>query len=117
MARCDRSLHWVRAERLANPFGTLERGETAADENAVPTGAILIEQQDWLSRGPDPRPQARRLDLHQTDQAVDFRLIRNELGQDAAETERLLAKRRAHPVLTGRRRVAPVEHQIDDLQH
>ena len=61
--------------------------------------------------------EARRLDLHQRDQAVDLRLLRSELGQDAAEAQRVLAQRRPHPVVAGGRRVAFVEDEVDDLEH
>src|SRR5262245_46417333 len=48
---------------------------------------------------------------------MDLRLVWNELGHDAAETQRLLAECGAHPFVTGGRRVTLVEHQVDDLQH
>src|SRR5258707_4846295 len=43
------------------------------------------------------RPRARRLDLHERDQAVNLRLPRSELGQDTPETQRVLAECRPHP--------------------
>src|SRR5439155_335531 len=64
-----------------------------------------------------PRPRARCLDLHARDEAVDLRLLRNQLGEGAAETERVLAERRSHPVVTGGRGVALVEDEVDDLEH
>src|SRR6266850_7778206 len=48
---------------------------------------------------------------------MDFRLLRNQLGHDAAEAQRLLAQRGPHPVLARGRRVAFVENQIDDFEH
>ena len=42
---------------------------------------------------------------------------RRQLGEDAAEPQRVLAQRRAHPVVAGGRRVALVEDQVDDLEH
>ena len=48
---------------------------------------------------------------------MDLRLLRSELGQDAAETQRVLAERRSHPVVAGGRRVALVEDEVDDLEH
>ena len=50
-------------------------------------------------------------------QAVHLGLARRELGEDAAETQRVLAQRRSHPVVAGGRRVAFVEDQVDDLEH
>jgi hypothetical protein len=48
---------------------------------------------------------------------VDLRLRRRELGQDAAETQRVLAKRRSHPVITGSGRVALVEDEVHHPEH
>src|SRR5204863_4819202 len=95
----------------------LERRETATDEDLVPERPVLIEQQHGLARWPEPRPRARRLDLHERDQAVDLRLRRHEPGQDAAEAKRVLAEGGSHPVVTGGRRVALVEDEVDDLEH
>src|SRR6266446_10630455 len=84
----DRGLERIRTEPSAELLGALERGETAAHEQVIPARAVLIEQEDRLARRADPRERARRLDLHQRDEAVDLGLIRNELGHDAAETQR-----------------------------
>ena len=48
---------------------------------------------------------------------MDLGLLRSKLGQDAAETQRILAERRPHPVVAGGRRVAFVEDEVDDLEH
>ena len=48
---------------------------------------------------------------------VDLRLARHQPGEDAAEAQGVLAQLRAHPVVAGRRRVALVEDQVDDLEH
>ena len=113
----DRGLQRVRPERAAERLGALERREAAADEQLVPARAVLIEQQDRLARRPDPRAQPRRLDLHQRDQAVHLGLVGHQLGQDAAEPQRVLAQRRPHPVVAGGRRVALVEDEVDHLEH
>ena len=47
-------------------------GEAAMDEELVPLGAVLIEEQDWFAGGGDAGAGARGLDLHEGDQAVDF---------------------------------------------
>ena len=67
--------------------------------------------------GPTRALRARRLDLHERDEAVNFGLLRSELGQDAPETQRVLAERGPHPVVTGGRRVAFVEDEVDDFEH
>src|SRR4029078_2916772 len=48
---------------------------------------------------------------------MHLRLGRRQLGEDAAEPQRLLAQLRAHPVIAGGRRVPLVEDQVDDRQH
>ncbi len=47
---------------------------------------------------------------------MGLRLLRHELGQNTSESQCVLAERRPHPVVTGRRRVALVEDQINDFQ-
>ena len=44
-------------------------------------------------------------------------LAGRELRQNAAESQRVLAERRAHPVVTRGRRVAFVEDEVDDAEH
>src|SRR5205823_6642188 len=98
----DRSLENVRAACAPELSGTLERGQTATDEELIPKPAVLIEQQDGLSRRSHACPSARGLDFHQSDQAVDLGFPRYELGQDTAEPQRVLAERGAHPIVAGR---------------
>src|SRR5712691_8009898 len=112
----NRSLQGVRAKHSAKLFGTLECCEATMDEELIPKRAILVEEQDRLSRRADSRVEPRRLDLHQCDEAMDLRLNRKELGQDTAKTERILAELRSYPVVTGGRRVAFVEDEIDDAE-
>lgn len=99
----DRGLQRIRSQRTPEHLGTLNRRETTTDQQLIPACTVLIEEQDGLSRRADPGAQAGRLDFHQPDEAVDLRLRRHELGQDSAETQRLLAERRTHPVVTGGR--------------
>src|SRR6266581_7038516 len=113
----DRRLECIRTEPAAEPLGALERRETAAHEQMIPARAVLIEQEDRLSRRADPRERARRLYLHKRDQTVNFRFLRNELGHDASEAQRLLAERGPHPVLARGRRVAFVEDEVNDFEH
>src|SRR5207245_3089187 len=96
---------------------TIQCRETPSDEEVVPARAVLVEQQDGLSRRAHARLRARPLDLHERDEAVDLRLLRSEFGKDTAEAERLFAERRPHPVVAGRSRVALVEDEVDHLQH
>src|SRR5262249_56371853 len=97
----NRGLQAVRAERAAELLGSRQRGEAAADEELVPAGPVLIQEEDRLARRTDAGAQARGLDLHQGNQAVDLRLLRHEPGQDAAQAERVLAELRSDPVVPG----------------
>jgi hypothetical protein len=47
----DGGLKGVGTVSAAQLFGMIERGEAATDEDVVPAGAILIEQEDGLSGG------------------------------------------------------------------
>ena len=94
-----------------------ERGEPAADQEVVPAGPVLLQQQHRLAVGSSPRGETRGLDLHERHEAMHFRLGGRQLGEDAAETQRLLAQLRAHPVIARRRRVSLVENEVDDRQH
>jgi hypothetical protein len=49
-------------------------------------------------------------------QAVHLRLPGGELTEDAAEAQRVLAERGAHPVVAGSGRISLVKNQVDDLQ-
>src|SRR5207245_6640392 len=116
MAGGDRGLKRVRAVSAAGRLGALQRRETTADEQVIPPPAVLIEQQDRLPRRADPRGRARRLELHQRDEAVYFWLQWRELGQDPSQPERVLAQRGAHPVVARRCRVALVEDEVNHLE-
>ena len=109
-------LQRVGAAAAAERLGPVERLQPAADQQQVPARAVLVEQQDRLALRADPRPDPRRLDLHQRDEAVDLGLVRGEPGEDPPEPQRVLAERRPDPVLAGGRRVALVEDQVDHLE-
>jgi len=49
----DRGLQRIGAEPAAECLGALERRETTTDEELIPAGAVLIEQQDGRSAGID----------------------------------------------------------------
>ncbi len=117
----DGGLQRIGAEPVAGllglRLGLSERSKAAADQQLVPARAVLVEQQDRLSRGTGPRLQARGLDLHQGDEAMHLGFAGSQAGQDAAEAQRFLAQLRPHPVVAGGRRVALVEDEVDHLQH
>src|SRR5207244_9113460 len=116
VARGDRRLQRVGTQGAPEPLGALERRQAAPDEQTIPARSILIEQEDGLAGRPNASAETRGLDLHERDDALDFRLGRDELGQDAAQTERLLTKRRSDPVFTRRGGIPLIEDQIDHLK-
>src|SRR5262245_34583934 len=117
MTSGDRGLKRIRPKRAPERFGSLQRRETATDEELIPARAVLLEKRDDLSRRADTRPRPRRLNLHQRDESVDLRLLRNKPGQDTPETQRLIAQLKPHPTLAGGRRVTFVEDEIDDFEN
>ncbi len=76
VASGDGSLQCVWSPASAELSGAIERRETAPDEELIPARAVLIEQQNRLSRRANSRSRARRLNLHERDQPVNFRLLR-----------------------------------------
>src|SRR5207248_9014586 len=101
MAGGDGGLQRIRAARAAELLRAVQGCETALDEQLIPERPILIEKEDGFARRADSRPQARRLDLHQRSEAVDFRLPGEETGEDATEPERILAELGSRPVVAG----------------
>src|SRR3954452_12295543 len=98
MACRDRGLQEVRSRIPAERLGASERVEPSPDEELIPPGAILIEEQDRLAPGPRAGAQARGLDLEQRDEAGPLPLCRKELGQDPHERESVVAERGPYPV-------------------
>ena len=74
----------------------------------------LTASSDILS---DPGLQARRLDFEQRDEAVHLGLLRGELRQNPGEPERIVAQLRSRPVVSGGRRVALIEDEVDHIEH
>ncbi len=87
----DRSLERVWTALGRQLLRALERRKTATDEQLIPERSILVVQQHGRSGSTDTRARARRLDLHQRDEAVDLGLLQSDLGENAAEAEPLLA--------------------------
>src|SRR5438132_8324394 len=117
MTSGDRRLQRVGSKRASERLRTFERGEPATDEEWVPLPAVLIEEEDRLAGRSHARPRARRLDLHEGNEAMGLWLAREQLRDEAAEAERIQAKGRPHPVVAGGRRVTLVEDEVDHLKH
>ena len=94
-----------------------ELGEPVSDEQPVPRDAVLIGEQHRFTVRAHARSQARRLQLHERHQRVHLGLLGCERGQDAPEPHGVVAELRPGPGLARRRRVALIEHRVDDLEH
>ena len=96
-----------RARRRA-PRRAASAASPRLDQQPVPARAVLVEQQDRLAVGADPGAASREawISISATRPCTSGSLGR-ELGQDAAEPQRLLAQRRPHPVVAGAWRSSP----------
>ena len=92
MAGGDLGLQEVGARGLRDFVGAVDGGEAAVDEELVPVGAVLIEEEDGFAGGADAGSGAGGLDLHEGDEAVDFGFVGGEFGEDAAEAEGVFAE-------------------------
>jgi len=92
VARGDRGLKRIRSWRaVREDLGALERFQPETDQEPVPARAILIEQQDRLSRRVRARRRARLLDLEQRHEPMHLGLIGSETREHAREPQRVLA--------------------------
>src|SRR5205823_12620320 len=99
MTSGDRRLQRVGSKRASERLRTFERGEPATDEEWVPLPAVLIEEEDRLAGRSHPRPRARRLDLHERNESMGFRLVRETLCDEPVVAVRFQAHCRSHPVV------------------
>lgn len=106
----------VRAGSVGEGESAVECGESAADEEAVPSGAVLVEQEDGFAVGAGAGAGAGGLQFQEGDEAVDFGFGGGEFGDHAAESEGFGAQVGADPLLARRGRVALVEDQVDDFE-
>jgi len=95
---------------------SVDCGEASADEEEVPVGSVLIEEEDWFAGRADAGSGAGGLDFHEGDQAVDFGFLRGEFGEDAAEAEGVFAEGGADEVVSSGGAVALVEDEVDDFE-
>jgi hypothetical protein len=108
----DRRLQAVGAEPALGGgalIGLVQGGQAALDQQVIPAGAVLFQQQDRLAARADPGRTARGLDFHQRHQAVHLGFLRHQLGQDAAQAQGFVAQGRAQPGIAGRGGIAFVE--------
>jgi hypothetical protein len=86
------------------------------DEELIPMGSVLIEEEDWFAGTADAGSGAGGLDLHEGDQAVDFGFLRGQFGEDTAEAEGVFAKGGADEVVSGGGGVPLVEDEVEDFE-
>ncbi len=116
MAGRDGRLERVGAAAATEFPGPRQGGQAPVDQQPVPAGAVLVQQEDRLAGRPAAGGEPGGLDLHQRDQPVHLGLGRGELGQHAAQAQGLVTEGGARPFLARRGRVALVEDEIDHLQ-
>ena len=90
----------------------VEREPALLDLVRVPEAAVLLAEQDELSRGRDARVAACVLQQEQRVQAVRLGLVRHQRREHGGEPDRLPAQLAAHG-----RAVAGVEDEIDRREH
>ena len=90
--------------RARSAAGPSARGSDRASRIGRPSGPSRARKREaWISIS--------------ATQAVHLGLVRHQPCQHPPEAQRFLAQLRPHPVVAGRRRVALVEDEVDDLEH
>src|SRR5437899_2673455 len=87
------------------------------NQKLVPVRAVLVKEEDWLSRRTHSGTRARSLYLHQGNKAVHLGLLRSQFSQDAPQTQRFLTECGPEPVVAGSSSIAFIEDKIDDLKN
>ena len=109
-------LQEVGASGIADFVGAVDGRKASANEELVPVGSVLIEEEDWFAGRADAGSGAGGLNLHEGDQAVNFWFGRSEFGEDAAKAERVFAEGGAHEIVAGGGGVALVEDEVDNFE-
>ena len=116
VARGDRGVQLVRAGAagLERPF---QQGGALGNLGRVPSAAVLVAEQDELTRVAGSGLPARVGEQQQRQQARDLRLVRHERRERAGEPDRLLTQRASHQVGAIRCQVTLGEDQVDGPEH
>ena len=104
MAGGDRRLQRVGPERAAELLGALERRQPAADQQAIPARAVLIQQQHRLAVGADARARRARPG---SPSAPPGRALRARAARARPARGRAAAPPRTAPAASSRRRRSP----------
>ena len=116
MAGGNGGLQRVRATSFAESLRTPEGRETATDEEGIPPCAILLQEQDGITRFVDARGRPRLLQLHERDEPVGLGLLWNKLREHASEPQGVLAELGAGQVFALGRGVALVVDEVDHAE-
>jgi hypothetical protein len=87
------------------------------NQQLVPFAAVLIKEQNWLSGWANSRFSTRRLDLHESDQAVYLGFARSKFRQNASEANRFFAQRWSNPAVARSSGITFIENQVNNLEH
>ena len=112
----DGRLDLVRPGPVA-PQALADQSLPLGNLRAVPEPAVLVGKKHQLPVGGGPAGPPRLREQHQGEQPHDLGLARHELQQQPTQTDGLRAQVGADEVVAGGRRIALVEHQVDDGQH
>src|SRR5215470_9288533 len=96
----NRRLQSIVSSTAAESLRVFERGHSSVNLRVVPQRAILIRQQDRLTVASTASHSARRIEFHESQKRVHFRLVRKKLRQHASEPQRLVAECSPHPLLS-----------------
>ncbi len=120
-APVDRVLQFQRGDRrlqLVRPGagGPAQCGQPLDGPAAVPAGAVLLGQRD-VPAGVGAGAPAGVVQQHQRQQGVHLGLGRQQLGQQPAQPDGLVAEAGPDELVAGGGRVPLGEDQVDHLQH
>jgi len=100
--RGDARLEEVAAHRCPAScqfLGPAQRRQAAADQQLIPPRAVLGLEQHRFAVGADPRGEPRTLELEQSLEPQDLRLVGGERREHPRQAHPLGCELRAHPVL------------------
>ena len=117
MDRGDRRLERVRAERSRRRAPRSTSAAPFGDLRAVPERAVLLVEQDQVARSRDVRAARRESCSSISASSPIASGFGEQLDQQPSEPDRFAGEIGARQRVAGRRRVAFVEHQIDDVEH
>src|SRR5215467_1322184 len=92
--------------------------EPANDQRAIPGAAVLLGEEEQVSRFVNPRGQSARLQQHEGEEGVNGGWVGGWVAaENFSETNRLTAQLCARQVRPAVRAVALVEKQIEYVEH